>query len=563
MKAKVVIQLMAVILIMMTAVPKACGKEIVSFYPLFSERDAVLVPQIEGSWELNAFGVDTVLFERAGDNFYNALLSLGGTTSRFEAVFTEIGGSLFLDLFPAEPVANWVQRDQDYSVPVHYCAKIVMIGDTVRLAAMQYHWFYDNIIARRSMSSYLLNESGVILTLPTNELRDFLNEHLHEADLFSDETVAWRLKRATNHIDLGENTIQESDSANEWEEPTHSWQQCLPSFPYQDGWLGGDEALPVAISTSKTVWLFGDSFVGLKDQKSLQGAKMVTTIGVSTCAADGKMTMHYYWRNMYTDHPDHFFQPHTNRYKFWPADGFMYRGNMYVIMFKIGPALGSSPDDIFGWSALGTTLAKVTAPAASSPDQWKIDLIPWSRVLDAKCFQGGFAQDASFAYLFMVKNESQNYLVRLPLDKLETPDGNMEYLSLDGTWKHGSDSADAKILFEDQLISRVIYVPGLYQWLAIYGPHFGGSSIYFRTAPTIAGPWSERRVLYDCPELVKGSPQYKGNNFCYCAQVISVAIENGACKLLINYSWQLGKHPKPDQNTVGEAPQVVEVVMPR
>ncbi|MCX6832726.1 MAG: hypothetical protein NT028_11470 [candidate division Zixibacteria bacterium] len=534
-----------------------------SFYPLFSERDAVLVPEIEGSWEFDAFGVDTVSFEKVGDNFYDAVLRSGGITSRFEAVFTELGGSLFLDLLPTKPTANCSESNQEYSVPVHSWIRIAVIGDTMWLADMQYRWFYDNIIAKKSMGSYLLNESKVILTLPIDDLRAFLNEHLHAGGFLSEETVARRLGRAASYIDSGGSTDQKMKSTNAWTGLIHSGQRCVPSFPYQDGWLGGDGGLPVPISASKTVWLFGDSFVGQKDQKNLQGASMVTTIGVSTCEADGNMTMRYYWRNMYTDHPDHFFQPHTSRYKFWPAVGFMYRGNMYVIMFKIGPLLGSSPDNIFNWSALGTTLAKVTAPAASPPDKWKIDLIPWSRALDVSLFQGGYAQDSSFGYFFTVKNDGQNYLLRLPLDRLESPDGNMEYLSQDGTWKPGSDSADAEVLFEDQLISRVIYVPGLHHWLAVYGPHFGGSSIYFRTAPRIVGPWSERRILYDCPELVESSPQYDESNFCYCAQVLSVRVENGVCKLLIDYSCLSSKPSRPDQTAHAEAPRVVEIAMPR
>ncbi|MDD3731179.1 MAG: hypothetical protein PHU88_02250 [candidate division Zixibacteria bacterium] len=455
---KALLCLVATSLMIASVAQRSYGEEIVSFHPLFVERDAVLVPEIEGLWEFDVFGVDTISFARAGDNFYDAVLRSGGITSRFEAVFTELGGSLFLDLIPNYPTDANSGNCQEYSVPVHSCVRMAVIGDTMWLADIQYRWFHEHIIAKNSMGNYLLNESKVILTLPTDDLRAFFTEHLREDGFLREDMVARRLERAA--IDSSGSTDRKMKSANAWTGLIPTGQGCVPSFPCQDGWLGGDGGLPVPISTSETVWLFGDTYVGRKDQKNLQGASMVTTIGVSTCDGDGKMKMRYYWRNMYEDHPDHFFLPHTNRYRFWPLSGFMHDEDMYVILSKIGPLLGSSPDNIFNWSVLGTTLAKVASSEAISPLDWKIDLIPWSRALDANLYQGGFAQDSSFAYFFMVKNERQNYLLRIPLHRLESPDGNMEYFSQNGIWKAGSDSSDAKILFEDQLISRVVYVPG-------------------------------------------------------------------------------------------------------
>src|SRR5688572_22589904 len=37
---------------------------------------------------------------------------------------------------------------------------------------------------------------------------------------------------------------------------------CMPSFPYKDGWLGGDAGYSIALAPGKSLWLFGDSFVG-------------------------------------------------------------------------------------------------------------------------------------------------------------------------------------------------------------------------------------------------------------------------------------------------------------
>src|SRR5690606_20414884 len=38
-------------------------------------------------------------------------------------------------------------------------------------------------------------------------------------------------------------------------------QACWPRFPYRDGWLGGDGAWSVPLSRTRSLWLFGDTFV--------------------------------------------------------------------------------------------------------------------------------------------------------------------------------------------------------------------------------------------------------------------------------------------------------------
>src|ERR1051326_1348583 len=74
------------------------------------------------------------------------------------------------------------------------------------------------------------------------------------------------------------------------------------SFPYKDGWLGGDAAYSVAVSPTKSVWLFGDSFVNpsageqRNEAKDRRGAKMVrNSVGVSTLDPNAGWQIEYFW----------------------------------------------------------------------------------------------------------------------------------------------------------------------------------------------------------------------------------------------------------------------------
>ena len=56
---------------------------------------------------------------------------------------------------------------------------------------------------------------------------------------------------------------------------------CWPHFPYASGWLGGDGAYSIPLSPTRTLWLFGDTFIGADGQADRAGAieQLVTREG--------------------------------------------------------------------------------------------------------------------------------------------------------------------------------------------------------------------------------------------------------------------------------------------
>ncbi len=550
--------------LMFAAPPSSPAQDVFSFHPLFTEREAILLPEMEGSWEITEFGGDTISFEKTGDNFYEVRISSEGPAFRYEGVFTRLGDRILLDLLPVLTSDLGGSDFRRHLLQVHSCIPLRLEEDSLYIGVLKYRWFYDSVIAKDTSGSYLLSDSRVILTLPTEELRDFLAKPENEP-VFPKDYVGLRriVTPQQSRNEEGQPPAKNPVPSAEKSKPSLHRQDCMPSFPIKDGWLGGDGALAVPLDSSKMLWLFGDTYVGRKDQTTRSGAGMVTTIGVSTCRTDGTMDMQYYWRNMYTDHPDHFFQTHTDRYKFWPFDGFMYRNKLYVLLGKVGGKPGASPDDIFNWTAPGYSLARVIDPGSTPPDQWKIDLFPLSPIFDGVSYDGGFAKDGRYIYLLLVKADSKNYVVRVPLDYIESPDGHLEYFANDGKWKPGTDSADARTVVEDRLVSRIVYHPDSRRWFMVYGPHFGGKVIYYRTAKEITGPWSDRQTLYECPELVEGSPQYDKDNFCYGARVLTQYFDRDRSHLVILYTCNSKELSKLTNDMTNYVPQVVVIPLPK
>ena len=70
------------------------------------------------------------------------------------------------------------------------------------------------------------------------------------------------------------------------------------SFPYEQGWLGADDAYSVPIGQGKSVWLFGDTFAGDVANRDRNKTTMVrNSVGVTTCMADKPCTIQYFWKN--------------------------------------------------------------------------------------------------------------------------------------------------------------------------------------------------------------------------------------------------------------------------
>jgi hypothetical protein len=49
-------------------------------------------------------------------------------------------------------------------------------------------------------------------------------------------------------------------------------------------------------------------------------------------------------------------------------------------------------------------------------------------------------------------------------------------------------------------------------------PKLFSNKIVARTAPHLAGPWSEGNVIYRIPEMQKGNAGYDKDTFCYAAK---------------------------------------------
>lgn len=509
------------------------AEEVHSLHPLLLEKDALLVPQIMGTWQTDFSGL-TLTFSPAGDNFYRLVYVELNAQSTFEATFIQIGHNLILDLVPVFSDTNETPFVTDHWIASHSFYLVRLANDTIFVSGFNYRWFHAGIKNKSISLPFSWYNKMLLLTATTSELQEFLLVHGNDQALFGDPLLIYRQKTEPM---ITKPSINDEHQTEVFAIDTSAAIKpiCLPSFPYIDGWLGGDGDISLPIDSSQSLWIFGDTFVGEKNQKVRAGAKMVSnTIAITTCQSDRQSAIEYFWRNPYTNNPEPFFKSFTNRYKYWPCAAFMVRKNLYVPLLKIGPSLGASPDDIFNFKGVGMSLAKVSDPNSTTPDQCDIQLFPWSHFLDPDAW-GCTAVDGDYLYLFTKGKNQTVLLLRIPFEYVESPENRTEYYGIDGEWKTALPPEDMKVLFNGDAGNSVSYYRDLKQWMMVCGPGFLTNKIRVRTAPALVGPWSEEKLIYECPEQTPGSKTYDPDNFCYMGRDHSEFYNRETGELLITY----------------------------
>jgi len=306
---------------------------------------------------------------------------------------------------------------------------------------------------------------------------------------------------------------------------------CWPRFPYQSGWLGADGAFSVPLSPTRSVWLFGDTFVGSPEQTDRVGASFVhNSIGVSTCDGE-RFDVRYVWGRAQDGAPRAFLERGDERW-WWLFGGFVHGGRLYLGLLELEKSEPHGPLSL-GFRSVGTALARIDDPRAE-PESWRPEILPLTRSAEAMPLSALVIDGAHlflFAFVDRGDGRSPRILLRLPLARLD--DGGdlgaaLETFGEDGAWLPGFSPSRARILMDDDATEMSVrYHAEIRKWIALYNyPDARGfpktspsDAIYARSADRLEGPWSPRRLVFRVPELASDrQPPADRNTGCYAAK---------------------------------------------
>ena len=294
--------------------------------------------------------------------------------------------------------------------------------------------------------------------------------------------------------------------------------RSLPSFNYQQGWLGGDAAYSVYLGKGRTLWLFGDTFVN-RTSKQPHSRKNTVKIPNSIAISDHsavleKPQMHFFWRSK-DGIPQPVFSYHQPAHTvLWPKSGFVVNHTLYVVLTAIKFPAGGY---FYEQASLLASIKNYLQP----PAQWRIH---YQSLATGSLAYPGVATVIKKPYIiwFTVLSSRQTklrpiILTRLAIKDLSHPQHNIAYLSQNNHWVYDQQWRHAKIIMPNAATEMSVHFNGIsHQWQAIYSAD--SKTIQMSQAKHLTGPWQKPQVLYHFPEIINPILNAKHTVFCYAAK---------------------------------------------
>jgi hypothetical protein len=276
-------------------------------------------------------------------------------------------------------------------------------------------------------------------------------------------------------------------------------------FQQTAGWTGGDVAYSIPLSQERTLWLFGDSFIGKIESGRRPAARMISNAAAWQPLQDDQEAMRFFWDRSGAE-PAPLLRPTTAGAWYWPADGVVVDRRLYLFCKVVRKAEGA-PGFQFDWFA--NDLLRIDNPQ-EEPVQWKIERCRLPEGKDAPRLGASCVCDGDYLYAFGLFPAAAVKPLHVPLGLARLPKDRLATLDMKGWqyWCRGpegdrwsAEPVDLVPLFTDAAPEMTVgRVRGIDGWVAVYTPVGIGTEVAVRQAPKPWGPWSQRQVVYRSPE---------------------------------------------------------------
>lgn len=277
------------------------------------------------------------------------------------------------------------------------------------------------------------------------------------------------------------------------------------------GWAGGDGAYSVALPDGRTLWLFGDTFVGgVRPDGTRDPATPVVRNSALIADAAGRRFV-----GTSAASPQPFVPSPSLGSWFWPADATVEGNELRAFMSRF-EATGTGPWD---FAHTGTEIASFHLPDLTFQG---LTPVPASRDIS---WGAAILESAGHTYIYGIEDLGQQKYLRLARAPNGSVRGPWEYFDGSGWSPSAGDSARIAAGVSNQF--SVIKAGG--RILLVNQQINFGSLITVATAAAPWGPWGTPAVVYATPE-----PLADPHVFTYNAVAHPELCENG--ELLVSYN---------------------------
>jgi hypothetical protein len=281
-------------------------------------------------------------------------------------------------------------------------------------------------------------------------------------------------------------------------------------FAQTDGWTGGDGAQSIPLGNNRTLWLFADTWIGKIENGKRVKSRMINNTAAWQSLSKPDEPWRFFWTKA-DKGPDALLKPEKKDEWYWPGDGGLVDGKLYLFCKVVRRREKGEPGFQFDW--FHNDFLQIANPQ-DEPTVWKIERYRLGD--DANQPRLGVActleGDHLYAFGLFPEKESKPFnnplgLARIEKKKLAKMDRN--------DWEYWCETGWAKqpaklvVLFRDApaefTVTKVRGIPG---FVATYTQFGLGGNIAVRHAMRPEGPWSRPLIVYKCPETDKKIFEY-------------------------------------------------------
>ena len=284
------------------------------------------------------------------------------------------------------------------------------------------------------------------------------------------------------------------------------------------GWVAGDATFSISLPEQKTLWLFGDSFIGtVKPDNSLaSGAKMIRNCAV---LQDGD-SMRAFFGGTFQNPISFVSSSNDNADWFWPEHGLIENDTLKIFFSEFVLAPGPAG---FNFKYKAAILARFTYPEIKFINFITLPYYEINKV----CYGNSVVVENGYTYIFGRKENDTVYHISSP-HIARVPAGNIL-----APWEFYNGTSWSEDPVQTQKISVVAVSQqfGVFKYnnkyIIINQDIWFSTKIHSYTSNKIEGPWNNKVLLYNTPILY-------ANTFTYNAFPHPQFNEEG--KLLISYN---------------------------
>lgn len=282
-------------------------------------------------------------------------------------------------------------------------------------------------------------------------------------------------------------------------------------FQQTEGWTGGDGAQTLRLSNERTLWLFADTWIGKIENGKRVKPRMVNNTFAWQSLTRPDEPLQFFWAKN-DQGPDAILKPEGKNTWYWPGDGGLVDGKLYLFCKVVRRREKGEPGFQFDW--FQNDFLQIANPD-DPPTAWKVNRYRLPDAADQPRLGVACVQEGDHLYAFGLFPEKQSKPFNNPLgvariakrDLAKMDRADWEYWSDTGTWS--KQPAALAVLFRDApaefTVTQVRGIPG---YVATYTQFGLGGNVAIRHALRPEGPWSKPMIVYKCPETERKIFQY-------------------------------------------------------